>query len=115
MICRSELKRLQGLRDYPSVSLLAPTHRTHPASRRGPYDVKNLVAEGVGCFHAEFKKRDVARVIQNLKKRVDRVNWKHSLEGLALFASRNVATAVQLPFRPRARVVIDETFATRDL
>ena len=43
------------------------------------------------------------------------MDWEHSLEGLALFASRDVATAVHLPFRPRARVVIDATFATRDL
>jgi hypothetical protein len=43
------------------------------------------------------------------------VDWEHLLEGLALFASRDVATAVHLPFRPRARVVIDATFATRDL
>jgi hypothetical protein len=43
------------------------------------------------------------------------VDWKHTLDGLALFASRDVATAVHLPFRPRARVVIDATFATRDL
>src|SRR5262245_37104284 len=115
MICRSELMRLQGRRDYPSVSLLAPTHRTHPASRKDPIVVKNLVAEGLDRLHGEFQKRQVARVVQNLKRLVDRVDWKHSLEGLALFASRNVATAVRLPFRPRARVVIDETFATRDL
>ena len=33
MLNRSELKQLQGRRDYPSLSLLAPTHRTPPASR----------------------------------------------------------------------------------
>src|SRR5262249_13371801 len=34
---------------------------------------------------------------------------------LALFASRDVATAIQLPVRVKARVVIDKTFATKDL
>src|SRR5215510_7202489 len=115
MICRRELKRLQGRRDYPSLSLLAPTHRTHPANRKDRIVVKNLVGEGLDRLQGEFKKRDVAGLVHNLKMLVDRVDWKHSLEGLALFASRNVATAIQLPFRPRARVVIDETFATRDL
>src|SRR5215831_8057551 len=115
MICRSELKRLQGQRDYPSLSLLAPTHRTHPANRNDRIVVKNLAAEGLDRLQGEFKKREVAGLVQNLNRLVDRVDWKHSLEGLALFASRDVATAVQLPFRPRARVVIDETFATRDL
>src|SRR5262245_7718268 len=115
MTCRSELKRLQGQRDYPSMSLLAPTHRTHPANRKDRIVVKNLAAEGLDRLQGEFKKREVAGLVQNLNRLVDRVDWKHSLEGLALFASRDVATEVQLPFRPRARVVIDETFATRDL
>src|SRR5262249_51309597 len=115
MTCRSELKRLQGLRDYPSLSLLAPTHRTHPANRKDRIVVKNLAAEGLDRLHGEFKKREVAGLVQNLNRLVDRGDWKFLLEGLARFASRDVATAVQLPFRPRARVVIDETFATRDL
>src|SRR5262249_29815787 len=115
MICRSELKRLQGRRDYPSMSLVAPTHRTHPANRKDRIVVKNLAAEGLERLRGEFKKREVAGLVQNLNRLVVRVAWRHSLGGLALFASRDVATAVQLPFRPRARVVIDETFATRDL
>jgi hypothetical protein len=115
MICRSELKRLQNHQDYPSVTLLAPTHRTAPANQRDRIVVKNLVAEGLDRLHGEFKKREVAPVVQNLNKLVDRVDWEHALEGLALFASRGIATAIQLPFRAKARVVIDQTFATKDL
>ncbi len=115
MICRSELKRLQDQRDYPSLSLLSPTHRTAPANRRDRIVVKNLAAAGLKRLHGEFKKREVTALVKNLNRLVDRVDWEHSLEGLALFASRDVASAVQLPFRPRARVVIDATFATRDL
>ena len=99
MICRSELKRLQGQQDYPSLSLLAPTHRTAPANKKDRIVVKNLAAEGLKRLHGEFKKREVAALVQNLNKLVDRVDWEHSLEGLALFASQDVATAVHLPFR----------------
>src|SRR5262245_24031376 len=115
MICRSELKRLQGHHDYPSLSLLAPTHRTAPARKKDRIVVKNLAAEGLKRLRGEFRPREVAALVRNLDRLVERVDWEHALEGLALFASRDVATAVQLPFRPRARVVIDETFATRDL
>jgi hypothetical protein len=73
------------------------------------------VAEGLDRLHGEFKKREVASVVQNLNRLVDRVDWGHALEGLALFASRDVATAIQLPFRVKARVVIGKTFATKDL
>lgn len=114
-MCRTELKQLQGRQDYPSLSLLAPTHRTAPANQKDRIVVKNLAAEGLKRLQDEFTKREVAALTQNLKQLVDRVDWEHSLEGLALFASRDVAKAIQLPFRPRARVVVDATFATRDL
>jgi Bacterial archaeo-eukaryotic release factor family 3 len=115
MICRTDLLRLMNHRDYPSVSVLAPTHRTAPANKRDRIVVKNLVTEGLNRLHGEFKKRDVAGLVRNLSKLVDKVDWKHTLDGLALFASREVATAVQLPFRVKPRVTVDRTFATRDL
>ena len=115
MISRSELKRLQGHRDYPSVSLLAPTSRTAPANQKDRIVVKNLLTKGLERLHGEFSKREVAALVQNLNKLVDKVDWEHALDGLALFASKDSATAIQLPFKVRPRVVIDETFATRDL
>ena len=115
MITRKELKSLQSKRDYPSVSLLAPTHRTAPANKRDRIVVKNLLTQGIERLHGEFKKREVAGIVQNLNKLVANVDWEHALDGLALFASRDLAKAVYLPFRVKARVVIDATFATRDL
>jgi Bacterial archaeo-eukaryotic release factor family 3 len=115
MICRTELLRLMRHRDYPSVSVLAPTHRTAPANKRDRIVVKNLVTEGLKRLNGEFKKREVAGVVRNLNKLVDQVDWKHTLDGLALFASSDVATAIELPFRVKPRVTVDTSFATRDL
>jgi Bacterial archaeo-eukaryotic release factor family 3 len=115
MICRSELKRIQSHNDYPSISLLAPTHRTSPANKRDRIVVKNLAAKGLERLHGEFKKREVASVVQNLNKLINQVDWMHTLEGLALFAGKDEAIAVYLPFKVKARFVIDATFATRDL
>lgn len=115
MISRSTLKRLQSHRDYPSVSLLAPTHRTAPANQKDPIVVKNLLAKGMERLHSEFGKRDVAAVVKNLNKLIDGVDWEHTLDGLALFASKDYATTLELPFKVKPRFVIDETFATRDV
>ena len=115
MIARDELRGLQAQQDYPSISILAPTHRTAPANKKDRIVVKNLVAQGLERLHSEFKKREVAAVVQNLKKLVDGIDWQHTLDGLALFASRKVAAAFDLPFRVKARVMIDASFATRDL
>lgn len=115
MLSRSELKSFQGHRDYPSVSILAPTHRTAPSNKQDPILVKNLVRKAIDRLHEEFKKREVAAVIKNLEKLVREVDWEHTLDGLALFASREKSITVSLPFRVKPRTVIDETFATRDL
>lgn len=115
MISRDEIRKLQAHRDYPSLSLLAPTHRTAPANKRDRIVVKNLVTKGISRLHKEFKKREVAALVRNLNSLVSQIDWEHALDGLALYASRDVAQAVSLPFRVKARVAIDETFATRDL
>jgi hypothetical protein len=115
VLSRSELKILQAHRDYPSVSILAPTHRTAPLNRQDPIKVKNLVRRAIDRLHGEFKKREVAAVVNNLQERLRKVDWEHALDGLGLFASRERSAAIMLPFRVKPRAMIDETFATRDL
>jgi hypothetical protein len=109
------LKSFQAHRDYPSVSILAPTHRTAPSNKQDPIKVKNLVRKAINRLHGEFKKREVAAVVKNLQELVRNVDWQHTLDGLALFASKDQSLAVSLPFRVKPRAMIDETFATRDL
>lgn len=115
MFSRSEIKSIQTHREYPSVSILAPTHRTAPRNKQDPIKVKNLVGKAIDRLHAEFKKREVAEVVKNLQNLVKTVDWDHTLDGLALFASKEQSLALMLPFRVKPRAVIDETFATRDL
>jgi hypothetical protein len=115
MISRIELKSFQTHRDYPSVSILAPTHRTAPSNKQDPIKVKNLVRKAIDRLHAEHKKREVAAVVGNLLGLVRKVDWAHTLDGLALFASQNQSTAIAVPFRVKPRAIIDERFAIRDL
>jgi hypothetical protein len=115
VLSRAELKSLQSHRDYPSVSVLAPTHRTAPRNKQDPIKVKNLVRKAIDRLHKEFKKRDVADVVKNLQNLVKTVTWAHTLDGLALFANKTKSLAVYLPFRVKPRAMVDETFATRDL
>ncbi len=115
MLSRAELNAFQAHRDYPSVSILAPTHRTAPSNKQDPIKVKNLVRKAIDRLHGEFGKREVAPVVNNLRELVGKVDWEHTLNGLALFASKGRSAAVSLPFRVKPRAMIDESFATRDL
>jgi hypothetical protein len=109
------LKALQSHREYPSVSVLAPTHRTAPRNKQDPIKVKNLVRRAIDRLHGEFKKREVAAVVKNLQDLARNVDWEHALDGLALFAGSEKTATVYLPFRVKPRATIDGTFATRDV
>jgi hypothetical protein len=115
MLSRADLTQHQSHREYPSVSILAPTHRTAPANKQDPIKVKNLVSKAVKRLQTEFPKREVAAVVKNLQSLIKEIEWNYTLDGLALFASRDVAALLTVPFRVKPRAMIDETFATRDL
>ncbi len=115
MLTRTDLTKYQSHREYPSISILAPTHRSSPANKQDPIKVKNLVSKAIKRLQGEFPKREVAAVVKNLQMLVQDTDWQHTLDGLALFASKDVAASIDLPFRVKPRAMIDETFATRDL
>jgi hypothetical protein len=112
---RSELIALAAHRGYPMVSLVARTHRTSPDNKADPIEVKNLVEELRSRLQAEIGKREVVQVLQHVEQAVSEIDWAHTLDGLAIFATGDGARVYYLPFPVESRVVVDETFATRDL
>ncbi|WP_017300960.1 hypothetical protein [Nodosilinea nodulosa] len=115
MITRHDLKELQSLTTVPALSILLPTHRTSPDNRQDPIVVKNLVSEATERLAKEFSDRDLDPLLVNLDGLVSDINYAHTLDGLALFVSHEFARLFYLPFTVPQRVIIDQTFATRDL
>jgi len=115
MVSKTELLTLQALRNYPSVSILAPTNRSGPAKKQDRVKVGNLLRKAIDRLEKEFGKRDAAPIVAKLEKLIGSVDWQQTQEGLAVFASASHGSIVKLPFRVKPRVQIDETFATRDL
>jgi Bacterial archaeo-eukaryotic release factor family 3 len=115
MITRHDLSQLQLLTKVPALSILLPTHRTFPDNKQDPILVKNLVDEAKERLSEEFSSRELEPLLNNLEALVSEINYPHTLDGLALYASHDFAKCYYLPFTVPARVVIDQTFATRDL
>ena len=115
MITRQDLNYLQSLTQVPALSILLPTHRTFPDNKQDPIRVKNLVDEATERLKAEFSARDLEPLLQRLATLVSEIDYPYALDGLALFVSHDVAQLYYLPFTVPERVVIDQTFATRDL
>ncbi|MCL6435839.1 MAG: hypothetical protein K6T90_16830 [Leptolyngbyaceae cyanobacterium HOT.MB2.61] len=115
MITRHDLNQLQSLTRVPALSILLPTHRTSPDNKQDPIRVKNLVDEATTRLRAEFSQRELEPLLKRLESLVDEIDYPHTLDGLALYVSHDFARLFYLPFPVPERVVIDQTFATRDL
>lgn len=110
-----DIDLLQKISGYPSLSITLPTHRTSPENRQDPIRVGNLVAEAHERLLAEFSKREIEPLLARLDKLVEAIDYRYTLDGLALFVNRDFARAFFLPFSLKERVAVDETFFTRDL
>ena len=115
MITRQNLNYLQSLTKVPALSILLPTHRSFPENKQDPIRVKNLVDSAIARLNAEFSARDLEPLVQRLETLVSSIDYPHTLDGLALYVSHDIAQLYYLPFAIPERVVIDQTFATRDL
>lgn len=115
MVDRSLVQALQAARDVPSVSVLVPVGDGPEGRVQGPTRLKNLVRSAADRLAAERPGRDTDLALERLGALADQVDFWREARGLALFASPRVGLQVDLPITVRERVVIDETFATRDL
>ena len=106
---------LQSVRCYPAVSLLMNT--TPSPALTGPEAVRldQLLAQATRRLRAEGLGEDATAALANLERLVGDVVGGPTSTGLALYAGPHTAVAVRLPVEVRERVVVDPTFATRDL
>ncbi len=112
---RHDIHLLQQMRGYPALTITLPTHRTSPDNRQDPIRVRNLVTQATDRLLGEFKRREVDPLLTLLERMVSTIDYRHTLDGLALFVNQDFARTFQVPFTLKERVIVDETFATRDL
>lgn len=109
------LNRIMQEKEYPCVSVIFPTYRTAPDNQKNAIRLRNLVREATDKLTEELGKREAKEFTDKLQQLASKVDISLTLDGLALYVSRNFAEMVDIPFRVRERVIIDKTFATRDL
>jgi hypothetical protein len=112
---RHDIHLLQQIRGYPALTITLPTHRTSPDNLQDPIRVRNLVTQAANRLLAEFKRREVDPLLVRLERLANEIDYRYTLDGLALYVNRDFARAFHLPFKLKERVVVGETFATRDL
>ncbi len=109
------LKELKNIVSESCVTIILNTHRTKPDNLKDGLTLKNLVKEAETRLLADESKREAKKLIDKLNTLVASIDHNFNLESLILFVNENISQYVRLPISVEDRVVIDHTFATRDL
>lgn len=110
-----KLKELKDIISENCVTIILNTHRTSPDNKKDPLTLKNLIKEAEERLFADENKRDAKQLVERLKDLESQIDHNHNLESLILFVNEDVTEYTRLPIAVENRVVIDHTFATRDL
>ena len=110
-----KLKQLKDIISESCVTIILNTHRTKPDNLKDPLKLKNLVKEAENRLLSYKSKRDASLVISKINELADNIDHSRNLESLILFVNEDIAEFIRLPIAVNDRVIIDKTFATRDL
>lgn len=111
----STLKEIKDIISEGCITIVLNTHRTKPDNLKDPIILKNLITEAETRLLANESKSDARALIARLNNLASTIDHSQNLESLVLFVNKDIAQYVRLPIEVEDRVVIDHTFATRDL
>ncbi|MFF4586398.1 chemotaxis protein [Streptomyces sp. NPDC001388] len=111
------LSELRRPRPYPAVSVLTPTHRRDPLNAQDRVRLRNVVAEAKKQLESDpavtrERRSDVA---EQLDRALAEVDLAHAEDGLVIFAAPGEHQVWSLARPVPERVVLSDTFLTRNL
>lgn len=111
----TEIEELAEVRGDPAVSILCRLDRRRPGNLEDPLRLEALRKEAIDAvlrFHDEGR---VQPLLRRIDAAVDSVDLAHPSEAVAILVTADDSHVLALPFAVPSRVVVDQTFATRDL
>ena len=113
----NKLNELKKIVSENCVSIILNTHRTAPDNKKDVITLKNLIKEAEERLHASLDKKKAQEIVESLTKLESSIDHNHNLESLMLFVNvdKGIAEYMRLPIAVTDRVIIGDTFATRDL
>ena len=112
---KATLKSLRETKANPAVSIFVKTHREHPANEKDPIALKNQLKVAEDRLIKEYDKNTASTILAHIHAAIDELNHNYNLDTLAIFASTDDAQVIRMPLDTTERVVISDSFATRDL
>jgi hypothetical protein len=114
-IMKNLLHKLRNIESECCITVILNTHRTKPDIQKDVITLKNMLTEAEEKLLSHYNKRFVQPVLFRLKQLAEGIDHSQNLESLILFVSDDISEIVRLPVDVENRVIIGNTFATRDL
>lgn len=92
------------------VTIVVPTHRTHPDSDKDPIELKNAVAEAEKSLHDRLEKRQVWPIVENMREAEASVDHRTNLDSLVLYANEHFSAVVKVSVGLEPRVFVGQEF-----
>ncbi len=115
MYMKATLKGLKDIRSENCITIIMTTHQTKPDYLNDGLRLKNLIKEVETRLMADLDKTDATKLLGKVNLLAGSIDHSQNIESLMLFVNEDIAEFIRLPIKVEDRVVIDETFATRDL
>ncbi|MEU6811583.1 chemotaxis protein [Streptomyces sp. NPDC046831] len=117
LLSPTSLAVLRRPRPYPAVSVLTPTHRREPEKTQDAVRLRNAVAEAKKRLESDpaVTRERRADVVRQLDRALTEVDLTFAEDGLAIFAAPGEHQVWSLSRPVPERVVLSDTFLTRNL
>jgi hypothetical protein len=115
MVDRRVVEALARVHASPAVSIFSSTDRERPGNQEGPRRLRVLVDEARRRLVESWGEEETAKLVDRLERAGAGVDWGHPGDAVAIYATADEEHVFMLPIAVRDRVVIEETFATREL
>jgi hypothetical protein len=110
-----DIKEISKIKGEPCVTITLFTHRTAPRNQQDKIRLENLVKQAEIQLLEKYDKNQAAPVIERLKNLARDIDYQNTLDGLVVFVNASFARTFYLPFNIGERVVVQDSFHTRDL
>ena len=117
MMTAREIDELQKVRDGACLTILMPLYTRSPDDQQQtPIRLKNLSNRAHDCLKAHDLSDEQRKAITaHLGEAMAQVDAAHHARGLAIFANGTMHRIGYLPFEVAEHVILEPTFATREL
>ncbi|MET9922907.1 chemotaxis protein [Streptomyces sp. NPDC006435] len=111
------LAELRRPRPYPAVSLVMPTHRREPDNAQDQVRLRNLLTEAEKALtqDPDVPRERRADILDELGRAAAEVDLVHAEDGLVIHVAQGEHQVWSLPRAVPERVVLSDTFLTRNL